>query len=897
MFDRIRFRLRALFNREAAEIEFDEEIRSHLEREIERNRANGMSTDDATRAARRAFGNPGVMKDDAREAWTWRTVDELTRDVRFAVRTLQRRPMFAAIAIATIALGIGAATSIYSVVDGVLLRPLPFRDPGELVAIWQTNTALKRSELLAAGWDHTGLSIPQYRDLRAQQTVFEDVAIWMGQSATLTEGEHPEIVRTIGVSPSLLNTLGVHPFVGRGFSPDEATPVGARVMMISYETWMSRFGGSRDILNRVVRFEDARRMIVGVLPPRFTLDRTTTPGAENRGQLGAPEFWMPVGQDSMNYYQRGAMNVHALGRLRAGVTIQRATQETELLLHPPGVRIPGGFDGTYIVPWHADETREVRGPLLVLFAAVALLLLIASLNTATLLLGEGAAREQEMAMRVALGSGRARLIRQLLIESLVLAGLGAAFGLLLAWWGTNTLVGIAPPGLPGLADVHVDLRALAFAVVVTVATGVGVGLAPALTLSGTGPGSLVRSGLNAKGRGGLQRVMIATELALSVVLLVGAGLLVRTLERITQVNPGFRTDHLLIVRASLPVVMVHDSVAIRTFYETAHARLAAVPGVTAVTEGSQPPFVGAPSKSPFNLESEVGPSENPGASAEARLHWHWVQQRVVVPGYYTTLGIPLLAGRDFSNDDRTSRENVAIVSEAVVRRDFAGRAPLGMKVFFLGAWRTIVGVVGDVHFAHLSNDVEATLYTPAAQRGVYGMAFLVRTTTDPAALTSTLRSVVSTIEPMAVVSAADVMTEAVKRSFAEERYRTVLIAIFGVLATLLAAVGIYGVTTRAVERRLREAAIRVALGATQQSIHLTLVRTTLGGVAIGVIAGLLASLIVTRSLTPYLYGISPRDPATYVMIPVLLAIVSVAASWIPGRRAGNLRLAELLGRE
>ncbi len=897
MLSRFRVRLRALLHREATEIEFDEEVRSHLEREIARNRARGMRIDDATAAARRAFGNLGAVKDDARETWTWRTVDDLARDVRFAVRTLRRRPMFAAIAIATIAIGIGAATSIYSVVDGVLLRQLPFRDPGRLVAIWQTSSASKKNEILARGWDHTTLSIPQYFDIRVRQTVFDDVAIWMGLNATLTEGQHPEIVRAVGVSASLLNTLGVRPFVGRGFSSDEATPTGARVMMISYETWLSRFGGRQDILNHVVRFEDAPRMIVGVLPPRFTLDRTTTPGAENRGQLGAPEFWMPVGQDSMNYYQRGAMNVSALGRLKPGVTVERATQETDLLLHPPGVRIPGGYDGTHIAPWQADETREVRGPLLILFAAVGLLLLVASLNTATLLLGEGAAREQEMAMRVALGSGRARLVRQLLIESLVLAGLGAALGLLLAWWGTNTLVGIAPPGLPGLADVHVDLRALAFAVAVTAATGMAVGLAPALTLSRASSGSLVRGGPNAQGRGRLQRVMIATELALSVVLLVGAGLLVRTLERITQVNPGFRTDHLLIVRASLPVVMVHDSVAIRTFYETAHARLAAVPGVAAVTEGSQPPFVGGPSRSPFNLESELGQSEDASRSAEARLHWHWVQQRVVVPGYYGVLGIPLLAGRDFSNDDRPGAETVAIVSEAVVRRDFAGRAPLGSKVYFLGAWRTIVGVVGDVHFAHLSSDVEATLYTPAAQRGVYGMPFLVRTTADPAALTSTVRGVVSSVEPMAVVSAADVMTEAAKRSFAEERYRTVLMAIFGALATLLAAVGIYGVTTRAVERRLREAAIRVALGATQRSIHLTLVRTTLGGVAIGTALGLLASLAATRLLTPYLYGISPRDPATYVVIPVVLAIISVAASWVPARRAGNVRLVGLLGSE
>jgi putative ABC transport system permease protein len=899
MFDQLRVHLRALLLRESVEAELDEELHSHLEREIERNRANGMSVEDAVASARRTFGNIGAVKEDAREAWTWRTLDELTRDLRFAIRTLRRRPTFTVIAVTTIALGIGAATSIYSVVDAVLVRPLPFRDPNHIVAIWQTNAAWKKNEILAAQWDHGTISIPQYRDLQAQQTAFDDVAIWMPQNATLVEGEHPEIVRAISISPSLLNVLGVYPALGRAFTADESTPTGARVTMLSYEAWVSRYGANNEVLNRVVRFEDTSRIIIGVLPPRFTLDRTTTPGADNGGQVGSAEFWMPIGQDSTNYFQRGSMNAHALGRLKQDVSVARATQLTEQILHPPGVRNPAGYDGTRVVSWQVDETREVREPLLLLLASVSILLLIASLNTATLLLGEGAAREQEMSVRMALGAGRARLTRQLLIESIALATGGAVLGVAMAWSGTRTLVGLAPPGIPGLAGVHVDLRALAFATVITVATGIGVGLAPALTLAGNKSGLLAGGAASrtTRGRGQLQRMMIATELALSVILLVGAALLVRTLDRITQVNPGFRADHLLAVRATLPRSMFFDTTASRIFYEAALVRLAALPGVTAVTAASQLPFMGGPSKSPFNLESEMDRTTDGTVSAEARLHWHWVQQRVVMPGYFPTLGIPLLAGRDFSNDDRVGSENVAVISEAVVRRDFAGHAPLGTRIYFLGAWRTIVGVVGDVHLARLSSDLEATLYTPSTQRGLFGMPFVVRTTSDPAALTATVRNTVAAIEPSAVVSTADVMTDAVKRSFVTERYRAVLFALFGALAAVLAMVGIYGATARAVERRLREAAIRIALGASQQSIHLILIRGTFSGAVIGIAAGLAISLAATRLLIPYLYGVSAKDPVTYAAIPALLIIVCVLASWLPARRAASVRITALLGSE
>lgn len=814
----------------------------------------------------------------------------LLRDVHFAVRTWRRRRTVAAIAIATTAIGIAAATSIYSVVDGVLLRPLALPQPGRLTAIWQTYPSWKGNAILASMWDRIPLSQPEFRELSRMQSSFTSVGIWTGGRVLLSLGNGAEQVPTVQASASLLATLGIAPFMGRTFTPDEDTPTGPRAALVSYELWQTQFGAAQDIIGRVVRLDDVPTTIVGVLPPGLTMGRTTQPAVGAATSVG---FWTPVGHDSLDYFQPTNHSYMAIGRLRPGVTLARASAEVSRILVPTAVDIKD--KGTRLTEWQIDQTRDVRAPLDVLLAAAGLLLLIGCVNVATLLLGEATAREQEMAARAALGASSWRLVRQLLIESLTLALTGLALGVTLSWWGTRVLVALAPPKIPGLGDVHMDLRVLGVSLVVGLATGVLFGLAPAITLSRPRPGTLLRGGgQSARGGVTLQRTLIAIELALSMVLLVGAGLLTRTLQRIAHVDPGFRVEHLIVDAPSFPRVVVRDSDITRAFRTAVIARLAGLPGVTAVTASDMAPFSGGSSSSGVEPEEQDRQGRGSGSSQDTGRR-HEAQQRVTIPGYFAAMGIPLRAGRDFTDDDRMGAPLVAIVSSSLARREFPNESALGKRVKYQGEWRTIVGVVDDVHLQRLSTDIQPTIYTPVTQRrGSWVLSLLVRTTGDPSAVAAQVRRIVAELAPPATSQRVQTMSTMVSRSFAEERYRALLVSLFGIIAAILAAVGIYGVTARAVSRRLRELAIRSALGASARSIATTVMRSTLIGATIGVCAGLLAARLSTHLLTPFLFGISATDGATYAAILALLGSVTLCASCLPALRAVRADIAGVL---
>lgn len=791
-------------------------------------------------------------------------------DLRFAARSLRRRPTFAAIAIATIALSIGAATSIYSVVDGVLFRSLPYHDARRLVAVWQTDSVRKKQAILSAFWDRTPLDYTDFITWRAKQTSFDGVGVWTGFGAMIPGAHGPEQVIGTRVSPGLLELLGIRPLIGRTFLPGEDVIGGPRVTMASYDTWMSRFGGRRDVVGSFIRFDDTSYEIIGVLPRGFTLER---------GQPAAP-FWIPAGQreGDIGHHNRG---FHAIGRLKTGVTIEQASTETRQLLNASD---PAVNRGIRISDFVRDETREVRAPLLILLGAVGLLVLIACVNIATLLLGEAAARDVEMSARVALGATRGRIIRQLLTESLLLAGVGAAIGVLLAWWGTKAIVALAPARIPGVLTAAVDGRVLVVTLAMATVTGVLFGLAPALMLAESGPATLLRSTQTVRGRGRLQRVMIAAELALSVVLLVGAALLSRSLEKVSAVDPGFRSDHLLAVRLSFANPS-RDTAALRAFYTESMARLAAVPGVVGVTAASNVPFTGGSSSSPYLLPGE--------GDAERQAHKHEVQQRVIASNYFSTMGIPVIAGRSFGAADRSDATPVAIISEAAARRDFPNESAIGKRVNYQGAWREIVGVVRDVKFSRLSAEDQPAIYTPISQR-LNVLDLVVRTTGEPAAMSATVRKVVQSTGPTVAITGVDVVGSLIRSSFGEERFRTALIALFGAIAAILAGVGMYGVTARAVARRTREVGIRVALGATTASVTRMIVRHTLVGVAFGIAFGGLSAVLVSRVLAPFLFGVTARDPVAYAGAFAFLAAISAMASWLPARRAGRIEPAVVL---
>jgi putative ABC transport system permease protein len=797
-------------------------------------------------------------------------MESLILDLRFALRSLRRRRLFAAVAISTVALSIGAATSIYSVVDAVLFRALPYRDAGRLVAIWQTDSTRKKQPILAASWDRVPLDYTDFITWRARQTSFSAVGVWSGFGAMLAAQDGPEQVNGGRLSPGLLELLGVEPILGRTFLPGEDVEGGPHVTMLGFEAWRSRFGSRRDVLGTSIRFDDVPYQIIGVLPEGFTLERGTPP---------AP-FWIPTGQQAGDVGQHNR-SFHAIARLKPGVTLEQAAVETRRLLNTSD---PAHDRGIRISDVVRDQTRSVRAPLLVLLAAVGLLLLIACVNIATLLLGEAATRDVEMSARVALGATRARLARQLITESLLLSTVGAALGTFVAWWGTKAIVALAPSNVPGIRTAAVDGRVLGVMLIAATITGILFGLAPAVTLSASGPAALLRSGQTVRGRGRLQRAMIATELAMSVVLLIGAGLFSRSLQKLSAVDPGFRADHLLAIRLSFANPF-RDTVQLRTFYDDAVARLAAVPRVAAVTAASNVPFTGGSSSSPVLLPGE--------GQAEFAARKHEVQQRVIAPNYFAVMGIPVIAGRAFDATDRTGAPPVAIVSEAAARRDFPNETAVGKRVKYHGEWREIVGVVRDVKFSRLSADDQASIYTPAAQQlGV--MDLIVRTQGDGASLASTIRSVVHQVGASAAITGVDDVESLIHRSFGEERFRTALIGLFGIMAAVLAAVGMFGVTARAVSRRTREVGIRVALGATASSVVSMIVRQTLNGVAIGIGVGAAVSLAASRMLAPYLFGVSGHDPVTYAAIFALLAGVSIAASWIPARRAGSVEPAVVL---
>jgi putative ABC transport system permease protein len=798
-------------------------------------------------------------------------MDSLLFDIRFALRSLRRRPVFAVVAIATIALSIGAATAIFSVVDGVLFRALPYHDSGKLVAVWQTDTVRKKSALLSAFWDRLSLDYTDFMNWRVKQSSFESVGVWSGFGAMRTDSPEPEKVNGGRVSPGFFEMLGVRPVLGRTFLPGEDVPNGPRLTMMSFETWMSRFGGRRDVLGTIVRFDDKSYQVIGVLPQGFTLQR---------GRPGFP-FWIPAGQSTGDIGKHNH-SFRAIARIKPTTTTEQANRETERLL---GEGDPAARRGVRISDFVRDETRDVRAPLLLLLGAVGLLLLIACVNIATLLLGEAASRDMEINARVALGASRGRIVRQLLTESVLLATIGSALGVAIAWWGTKAIVALAPDRIPGIGTARVDGRVLIAALTAAATTGILFGLAPAFTLASHGQANLLRTATTVRGGGRLQRAMIAAELALSVVLLVGAGLLARSLQKLSSVDPGFRPANLLALQVSARGQYWKDTARLRSYYEQAIPRLLAVPGVTAVTATTTIPFSGGTSSSPYLLPGE--------GDAERAAHKHEVQQRTVDANYFAVMGIPLITGRAFSRDDRGG-EPVVIISESAARRDFPTESAIGKRVQYQGEWVTIVGVARDAKATQLSADAQPSIYTPLSQHPNELPDFVIRARGDAAALTGAARAALRDIDPTIAPLKADLLSDLVAQSFNEERFRTALIVLFGVMAAVLAAVGMFGVTARAVSRRTREVGIRVALGAEVRGVIAMIVRQTLAGVTVGVAIGAAAAFLASRSLAPYLFGVTAHDPVTYASIFAFLAGVSVLASWLPARRAGRIEPAIVL---
>jgi predicted permease len=799
-------------------------------------------------------------------------VFSILQDIRFALRTLRRRPTFTTVAILTLGLGTGATTAIFSVVDSVLLRPLPFRDASSLMSVSRTFPEWRDNEILRKDWDRVAMSYPKFREWRSAQRSFTDAGAWASWFATITGTDRPEQVSGLRVSPSLLPMLGVQPVIGRLFLPDDGLPDAPRTALISFELWATRFGGDRSVVGRTVGFDGTPYTIIGVVPALTNLT----------GQGQPPAVWIAAGalpQDqSANNNQ-----FRVVARLAPNVSLRQASLETERIIR--GDESPAKL-GARVSPWQLEITRTARKPLFILLGAAGLLLLIGCGNVAMLLLGESSAREQEMAARLALGASQLRLVRQLLTESVILAIAGATLGALLAFAGTKALVALAPPQIPRLYAVATDVRVLAFSLLCAVATGIGFGVIPALTLATSSPSSLLGTASRSmsRRRGRLQRSLVAMELALCVPLLVGAGLLARSLSLLTVVDPGFRPENLAVVKFGTPRTWNSDEARARDFYRAVVERAESIPGVERVSLTSGAPFDRATASTTIEIS---------GGGAVATLPSEY---RVVMPGYFETVGIPLLAGRAIDATDQANAPRSVVINAALARRAWPNESAIGKRVRAGDEDHTVVGVVGDIKNAGLDADAQIMFYVSAYQEQPAGSRLVVRTRLGVEALSTQLRRVVSAVNPAVPVTTVDLMPTLLSQSIAEPRYRAALIALFAIVAGVLAAVGVYGVTARAVSQQAREIGIRLALGSSGSGVVRLFLGRTMWSVVAGLSIGLAGAFAATRLLAPYLFKITPTDPATFAGVVGLLVTVGIGATWLPARLAARMNPAVVLGR-
>jgi putative ABC transport system permease protein len=793
-------------------------------------------------------------------------MDQLRQDVLYALRRLRRAPGFTLVATATLALGIGANSAIFSVVHAVLLKPLPFAEPERLVRVAQV-------------WEGKPVvySPENFLDVAAQTQSLESLAAIDGGGSTLTSGGAPERIEGAGVSASFFDLLRVRPLHGRGFQHGENEPGESKVVVLGHGLWTRRFAADPGIVGQSVQLNREPYVVVGVAPAGFSYPE-------------AAELWTPIEYDAaFRTKSRGAWYLEVIGRLRPGVSVESARQELGTIAARLAQQYPDmdeGVGGT-VISLQEATVGDVRPALLVLLGAVGLVLLIACVNVANLLLARVAARESELAVRTALGAGRRRLLRQLLTESVLLAVLGGATGILLAWLSLDALLGLQPEGVPRLAEVRVDRVVVAFAVLLSLLTGFLFGVFPALHSTRRVTAQALREGgrglLGNRGsrlRGGL----VVGQMAFAMMLLAGAGLLIRSFAQLRHVDPGFATENALTFRISLPESVYSKEPQRAAFFDDLLTRLAALPGAHSVGGVAGLPLGGTRFNLSFAVEGRppLPPAQQPS-----------MEVRVVTADYFETMGIPIKRGRAFQEGDRDGSPQVVVLSEAAVRRYFPGEEPLGKRIT-VGWGRPegkpkaggeVVGIVGDVKDRGLAEQTPPEIYIPHAQLPTETLDVVVRTSVSPLSLVSSARSVVHELDSELPVARIRTLDDVVARSISEPRFYMLLLGAFAGVALLLAALGIFGVMSYAVVERSREIGIRLALGALPADVLDAVLRKALLLTLAGVGAGLAGAIALSRALAHLLFNLSPTDPTTLVETAALLTAVALLASYLPARQA------------
>jgi putative ABC transport system permease protein len=791
------------------------------------------------------------------------------QDIRYGFRALRARPGFTVISIIALALGIGANTAIFSVINALLLRPLPYAQADRLVWIWDRNPG--------NGIERESVSIPNFRDWRAQNQSFAELTAWGRTQSVLTGAGEPERLAGASVVANFFTTFGTQPALGRAFTPEENTPGQNRLVILSHGLWQRRFGGNPKLLGEAITLNGIPYTVIGIMRADF---KQPEPGL-----LAVPDFWIPLGINPSGDGRRGDF-LRVVGRLKDGVSFQQARAEMEAITARLAKEYPAANAGwtAYVLTLHERFVGDLKTALLVLVGAVGFLLLIACANVANLLLARAAAREREIAVRSALGAGRMRLMRQFLTESALLAILGGAAGLMIAFWGVEALLALAPANLPRLDEISVSRTVFLFTLGISLATGFIFGLAPALHATKINLNeSLKESGRSVSGgrRGGrLRNAVISAEIALAMVLLVGAGLMVRSFLRLQSVDPGFRPERMLTFQVSLPRAKYPEGPQIGAFYDSLLERLRALPGVEAASAIDSAPLSGGGNFLSFVIEGRPAPPPEQVIDAETYA---------ITPGYFSTLGIPIVRGEDFSTRHGATAPGVTIINEALVQRYFPNEDPIGKRITLgnpqTGPWLTIIGIARNVQHQSLDGAPYPQMYGVHTQQAPRLLSFIVRTSSDPLSLISAARSQVRALDADLPVARVTTIEQLMSDSIARPRFNTTLLIVFAGVGLLLAAVGIYGVISYSVAQRTHEIGVRLALGASRGDV-LKLVlkqglKLALGGVLLGA-AGAVALAQLMKSL---LFNISASDPLTFVGVAAVLVGVAALACYIPARRA------------
>ena len=798
----------------------------------------------------------------------------LLQDLRYGLRMLAKNPGFTAVAVLTLALGIGANTAIFSVIHAVLLRPLPYRDSDRVVVVGQ-------------GWmgGAGDFSPADFLDVRAQNHSFEQMAATREWSFNLSAGDRPERVIGDVVTTNLFSLLGVEPVMGRGFTPEDGGQRANRVVVLSYGLWQRHFGGNTGVFGGKISLNGEPFTVVGVMPRGFGYP------------LGA-ELWVPptfavpahpLRENDDPARMRGSHYFEVIARLRPSVTLERARADLAVVFQNVA-RAHSDSDLNGAKPWvntlHEEEVGNVRPALLILLGAVGLVLLIACANVANLLLARGASRSKELAVRTALGASRRRMIRQLLTESVLLALVGGTLGILLAVWGSAPLAALLPPSLRDFAPLTADLRVLGFSLLLSLLAGVTFGLAPALSATRPKLAETLKEGGRSSLVGGSRRdqdLLVIAETALALVLLVGAGLLLRSFVRLLAVDEGFDPDHVLTLQVSLPHARYLEPAARVNFVNRVLAIVKALPGVQAASVATRLPLNPGGSTRSILIEGRTYPPERPGEEITPSYS-------VVSPEFYSVLHIPLLKGRAFTEADDAQAGRVFVVNRTMAKTFWAGEDPIGKRIR-MGTdekWSEVVGVVGDVQQRQLGELPKPMVYAPYAQDPWPFMDIAVRTSTDPLSQVSSVRGAVLSVDSQEPVYNIATMEEIVSRSASGQRFNVILLGLFAALALCLTAIGVFGVTSFAVTQRRQEIGVRMALGARREDVLKMVVWHGMTLALVGVTIGVTGALGLSRFLSSLLYGVKPTDLATFAGVPLILLAVELLACYIPARRASKV---------